>query len=258
MRVMEAVSASDPSAAHLGHLQFSGESTEELETTQEKPQPNEVPAPPITSRVTAKTLFSHPDAHPLVLDLALLRHYGIDWLEWEPETIRHYTAGEIGQISDLNLSKVMACKTLHLVDSFWKQWEVFVWCTMPLNAVFPDFQVMQVPSVAQTAVAVDIAKRIRTDVEWSNEVKLFMATVFRHDDIFYPIPPLDFVHIDIDGLPIDQEEIKKRWPSVRVSHKAPTDETITDEQLRRLLSVQEYLDESRARLRAQLPLVHHA
>lgn len=257
LRVVKSVADNGPDSASLGSLKPSEESTEEIETTQEQPQPNEVPAPPIPSKVSVKTLFSHPDTHPIIIDLALLQRYGTDWLEWEPDTVRHFTFEDLGPMSDLNFSKAMACKTLHLVDSYWKQWEVFNWCTMPFNSVFPDFQVMQVPTVAQCAVSVDVANRIRSDVEWSGEIKKFLEIVFRHDEIYCPQPPIDFVHVDVAGLPIDCPEISRLWPSVRVSKKAPKEDTITGEQLRRLLLVHEYLQESRDRLRSQLPLVQH-
>lgn len=237
------------------------EPTEELETDQE-PEPSPLmhteQAPIVAGKVTPRNLLSHPDTHPIVLDLVLLKHYGADWLEWEPETVHHYAAQDIGQLSELNFSKIMACKTLHVTDSYWKQWEVFVWCTMALNGVFPDFQVMQVPTVAQAAVSADIADRIRGDVGWSSEVSRYLSVVHRHDDIFCSIPPLDFVEIDSDGVPIDCEDLRKRWPDVRRAGKEPRGETILDEQLRRLLVVHSYLEESRARLRAQLPLTEHA
>ena len=36
---------------------------------------------------TTINLFQHPDAHPFVLDLALLRKYGPEWMQWEPDTL---------------------------------------------------------------------------------------------------------------------------------------------------------------------------
>jgi hypothetical protein len=212
-----------------------------------------VSAPP--SAVTVKNLWQHPDTHPIVLDLAMLRQFGPDWLGWESETLRVLIPEtfKTASVSDLNLAKLQACKTLHLVDAFWQRWEVFIVCAMPFNEEFPDFETMQVPTVAQCLVAADIAARIRQDVEWSSEMKAYFVAVYHHDGIYLPLPPLDFVEVDHpDG--ISQEELKKRWEEVRAKGKAPTAPTALDEQLRRLLVANGYLEESRARLQQQLHL----
>lgn len=234
------------------------ESTDELETTQSSEESNEVPGPPILAVVSKRTLFSHPDAHPVVLDLALLQAYGADWLEWEAETLQIRIPQDIGPLSDLNLSKVMANKTLHLVDTYWENWEVFIWCTMPFCGFFPDFDVMQVPTVAQCSVSVDIAGRLRSDAQWSSEMKDYLASVHRHDGIFVTQSPLEFVEVDKSGVEIDEKEVQRRWPSVRMYRRAPTEMTQEAEQLRRMLTVYEYLSDSRARLQSQLSLVQHA
>lgn len=219
--------------------------------------PAPVAAPP--ARVTAKTLFSHPESHPIALDLALLAKYpNAEWLEWEPESVQYHVNKDLGPLSDLNFSKIMAMKTLHLVDSFWEQWEVFTWVTMALNGVFPDFQVMQVPSVEQSMVAAFIANRVREDVPWSDEVRHFLGAVHQNEGIFVAQPPVEDAIIDSRGVAIDLGDVAKRWPGVRVSGNAPTGTSAEDEQLRRMLTVRDVLAESVLRLRSQLPLVSHA
>ncbi len=210
--------------------------------------------------ITFVNLFQHPDAHPYVLDLALLQRYGPEWMEWERETLTRrvpqdfHTAG----ISDLTFAKLNAVKTLHYVDTFWRSWEVFIACTMALNSLFPDFNIMQVPTVSQCAVAVDIADRVRGNMAWSDEMKAYLQTVFRFDGIFCAIDPLDFVEIDGEDYPVDCAEVAKLWPTVRKSGKPPTGDTSTAEQLRRLLIVQDSIREHRARIQSQLPLLLNA
>lgn len=241
------------------HAAPEADPTEELETVGQHEEQPESSFSPVPSAVTVVNLFRHPDAHPVVLDLCLLRKYGADWYVWEPETleIRIPQDFKTKEVSDLVMSKIQAVKALHLVDTFWKQWEVFCWCTMPFNGVLPDFQVMQVPTVAQCMISVEIANQIRTDVEWSTEVIAYLEAVHRHDGIFVPQPPLDFVHIDLEGYPIDGREIRVLWPVVSQTNKMPTGDTITAEQLRRMLTVHRALNESRVSLRSQLPLVQH-
>jgi hypothetical protein len=213
--------------------------------------------PTSLATITPKNLLRNQDAHPVVLDMVLIKKYGTDWLEWEPETFDIVLRKDFGETSDLNIVKIQAMKTLHLVDTFWQRWEVFNWLTACLNSVFPDFELLQVPTVAQCMVAVDIANRVRMDVPWSDEVKEFLAVVHRHDGIFVPQAPLDFVKVSTEGLPMNAEEIAKQWPEVRASGKPPSDDTVAGEQLRRMLIAHGYLEESRARLNQQLPVVPH-
>lgn len=241
----------EPSALALGD----DDATAIEETNEAVEEKNKVePRPP--SPITFINLFQHPDSHPYVLDLALLKKYGPEWMEWERETLLRrvpldfHTAG----ISDLTFAKLNAMKTLHYVDTFWSSWEVFIPVTMALNSLFPDFRMMQVPTVSQCAVSVDIADRVR-EVPWSDEMKAYFQTVFKFDGIFCAIQPLDFVEVDGEDYPVDCEEVSKLWPTVRRSGKPPTGDTGTAEQLRRLLIVQESLQEHRARIQDQLPLL---
>ena len=226
--------------------------TESVSTDHPDHTPTE-PAPP--PAVTAGNLWRHPDAHPLVLDLMMLRRYGPPWLGWEAETLRALIPEDFGTptISELNISKLEACKALHLVDSFWQRWEVFVACLAPFNSEFPDFRVMPAPTVAQCLVACDIAERIREDVEWSGEMKAYVATVYQHDGIFLPLPPADFVTLEAPEE-IDVAELEKQWPGVRSRGRAPEGQTPLDEQLRRLLGAHDFLEESRSRMQQQLHL----
>ncbi len=230
--------------------------TEHIETVEsQEPQQPKGQAPMVAS-VTTANLLRHPDAHPVALDYLMIRKYGLDWFEWEPETFEIILPRDFkGGVSDLNLSKIQAVKAMHMVDDYWLRWEVFNWITAPLNSVFPNFEVMQVPTVAQCMVSVDIANRVRTDVAWSDEVKAFLGVVHQHDDIFVPQEPLEFVKIDTAGLPLNVEEIALKWIDVRSSGKAPAGNNITDEQLRRMLLVHGYLVESRDRLHQQMSLL---
>lgn len=246
---------SDPESAFLSALQEAKLAETAVVEEGSKDVEKGSPSIPPTSGVTRSNIWQHPDAHPIVLDFALLNKYGPEWLEWEPETVQLAISQDFGTsgLSDLNLAKIQACKTLHLVDSFWERWEVYLWCTMPFNSEFPDFRLMQVPAVGQVLVSCDIAARIRDDVAWSEEVKEFIAAVYKHDDIFLPLPPADFITLPAPEI-IDAAALAREWPKVRASGRTPTGGTIQDEQLRRLLSVNDYLEESRTRLQKQLAL----
>jgi len=210
-----------------------------------------------TAKVTHINLFQQPEAHPVVLDLALLKKYGVEWMAWEPETLvwRIPQDFRTTTVSDLNLDKIQAMKTLHYNDNFWLQWEVFNWCLQPLNNMYPNFEIMQVPSTAQIMVAVSTAANVRADVSWSDEVLSFMSNACRYDGIFCPQAPLDFLEVGTYNGLVDCDVVKERWPTVRRTKVMPTKDTIIDEQLRRMLDVYSFLEADRARLQDQLPLV---
>jgi hypothetical protein len=126
---------------------------------------------------------------------------------------------------------------------------------MPLNGIFPDFQVMQVPTVAQCMVSVDIANRVRSDVGWSDELKDYLAVVHRHDGVLFPQPPLALVHVDTSLLPVEAQHVIQHWPAVRASKQPPKEMTSEAEQLRRMLALNEYLEQHRAQLREQLQVL---
>ena len=202
-------------------------------------------------------LFQHPDSHPAILDILLLQKYGPEWMLWESETLQLRIPQDFhtNSVSDLNLHKIQAMKTLHFVDTPWTQWEVFVWCCMPLNGLFPDFDVMQVPNVAQCLVAVDIFNKVRLDVAWSDELKTYLGTVWRHEGMFCSLDPADFVKIDSDGTVLSCAKIQEMWPTVRKEGKAPTEDTAEAEQLRRMLDAHLQLKESRDLFERQVGLV---
>lgn len=213
-----------------------------------------VPEPPST--VTLQNIWRHPDAHPVVLDVLLFRQYGLEWFEWEPETIERFVPQDFRTqtLSALNLEKIQAMKTLHFVDTYWQSWEVFVPCTMAFNSVFPDFSTMQVPTAAQCLVSVDIANRVRTDVGWSSEMKKYLEAVFRHDGIFVPVQPIDFISIE-EPPELDTKDVLEKWSKARKENKLPVGPDHVDNQVRRIATIVGFLEESRVRLYHQLRLI---
>lgn len=205
-------------------------------------------------------LFQHPDAHPIALDLVLLRRYGPEWMTWEPETLElrvpmdfHTTS-----LSSLNLEKLMAVKTLHVREDFWEQWQIFSACIGPLNDTFAEFEVMQVPTYAEVLVAADIARQIQDNIPWSDEVEAYIRMVMEHDGIYFGLEPLEKIQITNFVQPVEITLIEQAWPALRQTGRVPAGDTIEDEQLRRLFEVNKYLEQNRQRLRDQLPLVLQA
>jgi len=208
---------------------------------------------------TTINLFQHPDAHPFVLDVALLHRYGIDWMGWEPEVLEAKILHDFRtrSISDLNFDKIQAVKTLHLVDTFWQQWTVFVPCALALSGVHAEFRVLTAPTVPQAMIAIDIAAKIRKDTMYSFEIEKFLEVVYLHDGIVCPTDSMaNIVHVDASLYGIDVDAVRQRWDDVRRSGKAPEGRTLEDDQLRRMLEAHRLLEDNRKQLQEQLPLAY--
>lgn len=238
----------------------SDEPTEIVETVSHDDPPKEDSlAPAVVSNVTVVNFFRHPEAHPLVLDLCLLKKYGPDFLMWEPETIEVRVPQDFHttEVSDLNLAKINAVRTLHLVDTYWQRWEVFTWVTAALNGFFPDFESAQVPTVTQAAISAFIAAKVRDDVPWSSELTAFLAQVMRFEGVFLPPEPLAFVPVDLEDFGFNPKELQEAWAVSSKLGRAGSAETVYNEQCRRALLVKQSLEDNRTLLRAQLTLVQH-
>jgi hypothetical protein len=150
--------------------------------------------------LTIRNLFHHHDAHPVVLDFALARVFGDQWVEWEAITIWESVKDAFKtDISELSKAKVQTIKTLHLVDAPWTQWQVFEKVVQGLNNNLPRFDLMQAPSLPQLYAAVDMMTTHWPNGEepWSDEVKRYIAASVIHEHVCYVTPPLDFVQMEI-------------------------------------------------------------
>lgn len=167
-----------------------GKTAEELaEEPREEPPSQETPS----KRISPRSVFSHPDTHPYVLDLALLKHFHIDWMSWLPETLFkeiELTFG--GSVAEVNKLKILAAQTLHVTDMFWDQWELFEKTIWALNGQVPRLDAIQPPDLPILYAGVAIAKSINDDHEYGEEVSRYCAAVFLNESVFYAAPPLGF------------------------------------------------------------------
>ena len=222
-------------------------------------KPERADVQPVRRAPGSMNLFQHPDAHPFAIDVALLKEYGPIWMDWDPRVLEKkiLTDFKTQSISDLNIDKIQAIKTLHLVDTFWSEWLVFVPCAMALAGVHADFRVLHAPTVPQAMIAVDIAAKLRSDLPYSLEVKTFLAVIHLHDGMLVPIEPLtDLVQVDASRYDVDVARVREHWDAVRTSNKAPFAITPENVQLQRMLDAHNLLEENRRQLREQLPLLY--
>lgn len=160
------------------------------------PQQPEVAAPPTSQQsprpLTSRSVFSHPEAHPLALDLVLLKNFELEWLTWLPETLFVEIEQTFGSsIAEVNKLKILAAQTLHVVDTFWEEWEIFEKTVWALNGQVPRLDTIQPPDLPMLMAGVDMANSIRQET-YGEEVARYCAAVFLHENVFYAPEPLEF------------------------------------------------------------------
>lgn len=153
--------------------------------------------PDASTPVSVRNLFTHQDAHPVALQLSLLRAFGQEWVDWEPETLWAEIQRVFkSQISELARNKVQAIKTVLVSSGPWEDWQVFEKVMQALNGVIPKWEFMQAPNIEQLYAGIDILSALRKG-EFSDEVKLYMAAAVLNDDVIFVPPPLDFLQVEV-------------------------------------------------------------
>lgn len=147
---------------------------------------------PIPRSLTSKSVFSHPEAHPVALDLVLLKHFELEWLRWLPDTLfAEIEATFSTSIAEVNKLKILAAQTLHVTDVFWEQWEVFEKTLWALNGQIPHVDWIQPPDLSILMAGVDTANKMRQET-YGEEVSRYCAAVFLYENVFYAPEPLSF------------------------------------------------------------------
>lgn len=159
------------------------------------PPPTQAAAPvqpQAPKSLTSRSVFSHPEAHPLALDLVLLKHFELEWLTWLPDTLFF----EIEQtfttsIAEVNKLKILAAQTLHVTDAAWEEWEIFEKTVWALNGMVPRTDTIQPPDLPLLFAGVEIQNSIRVETH-GEEVARYCAAVFLHENVHYAPEPLSF------------------------------------------------------------------
>ena len=153
--------------------------------------------PDFKAPVTIQNLFTHHDTHPVVLNFAMMKQFGIEWVGWEPETCWAEIQREFKtQVSELSRAKLQVIRTLAVSNAPWEQWQVFEKVIQGLNNNIPNFEIMQAPSLEQLYAGIDIMEQLRT-VEFDHEVKLYAAAAVLHENVTFVPAPLDFLQAEV-------------------------------------------------------------
>jgi len=160
--------------------------------------PDKVPVGLRDSKEPIIRLFSFHDAHPITFSMVLMEKFGVDWIEWEPETLRSEIMTEFhaNSISEHNWQKIQAVRTLLSTVGFWTEWHVFEKAIQALNNNIPRFDIAQKCSLAQLMAGVDMANQIRAR-SFEPEVGQYVAACSLDEGVVYLPTPLDFGQVHL-------------------------------------------------------------
>jgi len=200
-------------------------------------------------RAKESSFFSTSRSTPIELDRTLIDKYGVEWLDWEPETITQSIRQDWNtQISRINMDKIMASKLLHVSDEFWRHWEVFQKVVLSFNNITPLFDRVQEVTVAQIVHALNQVGEIRKE-EFQDEVLYYIATMAKEEGFIWLPSPLEPAQKHLDELNPPEAatlkaEIRERWESLDGGdlRKMEFQEDLYGVHLAKLASIDLYLD----------------
>lgn len=145
------------------------------------------------------TAFGDQEAHPILLAEVLVRLFGAEWIEWEPETLWYEITETLRRpkwaptVSEANRNKIQAVRTLQRSDSPWEQWEVFVPVALALSGNVPRFDVLNSPTLAQAMGCKATADQVQKK-DLGEDVLYFLSAVCLEAGVCWLPEPLSAVN----------------------------------------------------------------
>lgn len=147
--------------------------------------------------ITLEGIWRHYDAHPVALLLLCLDLYGTEFVEWLPDTVKLTLERDGRALSNANMTKLMATKTLLASPSPWRQWEVFHWVSRALAGHPPNFTYLEEPEIGHLVACANVMKILDPSRTTSVEVDKYVAAALRTEGIHFAPPPLDFAQREL-------------------------------------------------------------
>jgi len=208
-------------------------------------------APVEVVRLKGDPRFINPDIASSDLGELLNEKYGLEWLDWEPETKWQMFSKDFStDIHPIVKEKINATAALLLVDDFWMEWHIFEATVKALNSSITSFYMMEGCTPGEMAWAIEDAAKIRVE-KFSDEVISYVrANCLTAGYILLPAQ-LSFAR---GGSPRTELEgkVHEAWTRMSSEKDFDIDEDPVGIQLARLNSVRHYIDSMREKSDAVL------
>jgi len=176
------------------------------------------------SRLTAKkenvirinTVLNDDHASAIRVYDFLNQALGVDWWEWEPETIEQTLFIRYGvALEDVNRDKVMAIKHLCGNDRAFSDWFEFNQLALAFSGVIADFEMLRKPTPGMIISTVKVMNYIRPDREsfFGEDVLKYMVISLIDDGIYIP-PPSILLLTKKNMSELVSSDTKKEWINI--------------------------------------------
>jgi len=130
--------------------------------------------------------------HTLNIYHALNNKYGDKWLLWLPETLKKEL--EVSQyliFDEILWNKIRALRALLYSDLYFEYFHIFEKFIITFNNRIPNFSIFEPVAPHEIVWGIFVTNNIRQD-KFSEEVKIYIDTVFKRNGILFPHPIVDF------------------------------------------------------------------
>lgn len=158
-------------------------------------------------------LFNRPDTHPVVLDVALFKVFGTEWIEWDPDSV--FIAVEKSQNtapSRQAKSRIYALSVLHSNNAYWEDWRSFEAMSWSLAGKHVDLAQLTPLHPAPMLYGYRVAKWIDAEGKLVDDVEAYAISVFLNGQLSLIPPDMAFLQ---DRLFATRPELRERAEMVK-------------------------------------------
>ena len=200
-----------------------------------------------------KHAFTNVNAHPLVLNLLLVKEFGPEYFGWEPETCWIEIARTWGTtVSEANKNKIQAIRTCHTTSQPYERWEIFDAVCSGLLGLSPQFDLIQKPTPHRAAFAIDVMTQVKDAKAFSKEVRKYVAACMLDYGMVYGPGPLEPCNQHLLTF-VDRHQQLRVKDALEKKYKPKFDGTNEDDvQIMKSTSVRDFLESTSRMLLIQL------
>ena len=167
--------------------------------------------------VSSQAVFSNSELYPLLYHLILLKKYGSEYYNWDPETVRLQIKDDFNiSISDIISNKIQAVSTLLVTDQFYIYWEAFESITKALITGYPQF--VHVTPLYPEEICWGLISACLNDSDYNSikelplspEVIGYITVTLEMQGIYNPPKCIKDMPFDKNTIPKDTQDLKSK------------------------------------------------
>lgn len=198
--------------------------------------------------INSPRILSSENAPPEAILRAMVKEFGHEWLNWQPQPIWDEIRDELEvEVPAVNKDKIMALKLCIKTRVPWEDWHPFTMCVLSYNDVPLDAEIAQEAAPVHLAYGVRVMTALQPEHEYHIDVQsMIAALLMSHGVCWTPPEPLGEVSNEMMEFlvrkrmgstePIDVA--RKNYETYLETGKVPDDDVHTA----RLVAIDRYLE----------------